>query len=209
MDLTDIHKFCFPFNWFIDTYDKINGIGTANNFDENIKNKINQIYIEEHLNYSKFIDKIEILLNISSNDKIKFLEKEIKCKLCKQHYPYNPYSFEIFTKYIDWITKKNLNSMICFNCACSQYFCSNCDCKIELGESIYIYTNENFKYKFLTICETCYFHVQYTNEQMPLFFLFYKDIKINIEFNDINNGCDECDECDVNNIDKENINDID
>lgn len=176
-----IHKYGFPFNWFIDTYNEINEInriGLTNNLTDDIKNEINEIYIGEHLNYSEFINKVGILLNISSNDKIKFLEKEIKCKLCEQNYPH---SFEIFTEFIDWKTKQKINNTICFDCAYSTYTCSNCNFNFgnEPYEHIYIYPNEIFKNKFLTICETCY------NIPIPLFSLFYKDIEINIQYNDI------------------------
>lgn len=178
MNLTDIDKYGFPFNWFIDVYEEINGIEKALNLYF-IKNKINSIYNLHYLNYTKFIDEISILLNISFDDKIKYLKKEKRCTLCKQNYPH---SLEIFTTFIDGQTNENLNHTICFYCANTKYFCSNCDLSFgkEPYEHIYIYKNEIIDNKFLTICKKCY-----NEENIPLVDLFYKDIKINIEFNDL------------------------
>lgn len=179
MNLNDIDKYGFPFLWFIDTYDKINGFGSALNLNI-IKNKIKKFYDLNYLNYSKFIDKIEFLLNISPSNKIEYLEKEEKCKLCEKNYPH---SFEIFREFIDFQTNKKINSKICFDCAHTQYFCSNCNFNLnnEPYEQIYIYADENNKNNFLTICKLCY----KDKNNIPLISLLYKNVKISIEFCDL------------------------
>lgn len=176
MNLNNIDKYGFPLCWFVNTYDEINGIGSAYNLD-NIKNRINEFYELNYLNYSKFIDEIETLLNISSSDKIKYLKKEEKCKLCKKNYPH---SFEIFRKFIDFQMNKRIGTKICFECAYTQYFCSNCnfDLNNEPYEPIYVYTNEDDKSNFLTICKFCYEN----KNNIPLISLLYKNTEISIEF---------------------------
>ena len=183
MNLSHIDKYGFPFCWFIDTYDEINQ-QNANCLEHCIKNIIDDNYKKNYLNYLNFIDKIIKLLNISPDEKIKYLQKEIKCVLCNKNYPH---SFEIFTEFIDFTTDKNINNNICYDCACGKYVCSNCNTEIilnELYEKIYIYTNKdnkNNKNLYVAICKKC----KFLGEDLPLIGLLYKNIELNIEFNDL------------------------
>lgn len=176
--MNNVDKFGFPFCWFVDAYDEINGIGASNKLSNDTKTKIDKIYTLNCLNYSKFIELISVLLNISQKDKIEFMKKEQKCVMCKHNYPY---SYEIFTNFIDFYTSQKLNLNICFNCAHAKYSCSNCNlnCGSDPYENIYICTDKDIKNKFLTFCKLCYKN----RSEIPIVCLFYKDTKINIEFN--------------------------
>lgn len=180
MNQSQINKYGFPFCWFIDTYGELN-LQNANFFEKSIKNIIDDNYKKNYLNYSNFINEITQLLNISSDEKIKYLQKEIKCILCHKNYPH---SFEIFTEFIDFITDKNINNNICYDCAFDKYHCSNCNIELNLIEQydkIYIYTNKDNKNLYAPICKFCKFF----GGDLPLIGLLYKNIELNIEFTDL------------------------
>jgi hypothetical protein len=179
MDLSDVDKYGFPFCWFVDKYDELNELNNknANLLCEITKKSIDEFYKCNYLDYSGFIDEISKLLDISNEDKIKYLEQEKKCLLCNKNYPH---SFEIFTDFIDYNSKENINSKICYDCAYSKYNCMNCNQEqyIEPYEKIYIYTNCENKNGYVNLCEKC------INIKLPFISLLYKNFKFEIDFNE-------------------------
>lgn len=199
MDLTDINKYGFPFYWFVDVYDQLND-SPAYELNIDVKNTIDNAYLINYLNYANFIDEISLIINITPDDKKKYLNEEKKCMLCNKNYPH---SFEIFTNFIDFNTKKHLNKQICFDCAYTQYSCSNCDSSfgLEPYENIYLYfdhnsnnsnnaSKENKTNLFAPICENC----KYSNKDLPLLYLLFKNYKIDIEFVNNDNTNDNNDD---------------
>lgn len=179
MEFTDIDKYGFPFDWFLEIFDSTNNI-RAYNLNCVMKTKINNLYVKNYLNYKKFVDEISCLLNISLEDKNKYLEKEEYCRMCNNHYPH---SYELFTEFIDYHTLKIIN--VCFDCGYSKYNCSNCESNFfgyEPYEKIYVYSNAEFKNKKLLFCNKCFLN----KDNIPIIGLFFKNVDINIEFKDLN-----------------------
>jgi len=135
--MDDNNKYGFSFEWFLIAYDKLNCPKKVINLDENIKNEIMKIYNKNCLNYVEFIDGISILLNISNDDKIKYLEIETKCIICKKNYPHY---WEQFVVIYD-LSKNNITDKLCYDCLYCKYIkCNKCDYDLrnEPYEEIYI-----------------------------------------------------------------------
>ena len=175
--LSDIDKYKFPFNWFIDTYDSLNDT-KAYQLDKSIQNKIDQIQLQNALNYPNFIEEITKILNISPNDKMKYLEKEEKCLLCNKNYPF---TYEIFINFRDFHTCTDINDKFCFSCSESNFSCANCNGQIEITgpyeQTIYIWTDNSYPNSHMCICEIC----KQNNKDLPMVALLYKNIEIQMD----------------------------
>ena len=147
------NKYGFNFNWFLESYNKINFPKKSYNIDNKTQEFINSIYDIHYLNYDAFLDEVLPIFN-QVNKKQEYLKSVHNCMKCKLYYPYSMDSF-IFIK-----LKTNNNEFndithkLCFNCIrqlkilnCSK--CSNLE--LEPYDIVYL---DNIKEQF--ICKKCY-----------------------------------------------------
>jgi len=142
MALSYSDKYGFPIKWFVDKH-------FDTNFDKKTCQFIDKKYREHYLDYTKFINEISTVLSISSSDISKYLEVEHSCRLCNKYYPY---SFEKFTKFIDYDSKKDLTEEICYNCVYSKYNCNKCKKKLNYEPYGIVYIDNITK---LGLCKEC------------------------------------------------------
>jgi hypothetical protein len=180
MNLTNNDKYGFPFDWFVETYDELNKTN-ANELNDDYKIIIDNYYLQYALDYSKFINEISKLLNISHDDKIKYLKKEKCCLLCDEKYPF---SFELFIFFKNYTDEKDITD-ICFDCSNLNLTCDNCNKPIEqtgpYEQTIFIHPANSNIFTHVIICEFC----KQNNKELPLVSLSTNKIQIQIEFIDL------------------------
>ena len=135
---TEKDKYGFSFEWFLNTYEKLNSPVKAYMLDIYTKSKINDLYDVYYLNYKNFIDHLAILIGLTEQDKIQYLKQEAKCSLCNLNYPY---CSETHIYYFDSDSKKEITNKMCWNCIYSKKTkCDNCDFDLfaEPYEHVYI-----------------------------------------------------------------------
>jgi hypothetical protein len=147
------NKYGFNFNWFLESYSKMNFPKKAYNIDDKTQEFIDNIYDTHYLNYDAFLDEVLPILN-QIDKKQEYLKPVRNCLKCKLYYPYSMDSF-IFIKLK---TKNNeLNDIthkLCFNCIRNLKIlnCKKCyNMDFEPYEIVYL---DNIEEQF--ICKTCY-----------------------------------------------------
>jgi hypothetical protein len=145
-------KYCFDFNWFINTYNKINYPDNCLKFNKETINFINSIYDIHYINYDGFLDEVLPFLK-QIHKKTEYLKSERKCIKCNYFYPYtlDIHMFIMF-KQDNLIT--DITNDLCYDCIRNLKYlkCKKCsNNNLEPYSQIYL---DNLHTNF--ICSQCY-----------------------------------------------------
>ncbi len=137
------------FEWFLDGYDEIFGIGTIRKLDEKFKNDILEVFSNCAFDdYKIFVEKIKQLLNLTEEQKKILLKYEKYCIGCNDNYPITRDPFIVF---IDSKTNDDITYKLCNNCN-KITNCNKCNDKFkEPWERIYVDLLDK-----TTTCDYCY-----------------------------------------------------
>lgn len=136
------------FEWFLDGYEEIYGIGTFTKLNEKLKSDIKEVFSEYAFDYKIFLEKIKQLLDLTKEQKNILVKYEKYCIGCNDNYPI---ICDPFIVYIDSKTNDDITYKLCNNCN-KITNCNKCNNKFEEPwEQIYV----DLLHK-TTTCYYCY-----------------------------------------------------
>jgi hypothetical protein len=133
------------FEWFLDTYDRLNNPKRLSELDTSILDQITKLYRLYENDYKLFIENVFQLLNINEKDKLIYLKQEKYCIYCIKNYPItlDPFLTILNQK------EEDITHQICSKCLPRIKLCNICRCDPDPYNTIYFVDNK-------LICLKCY-----------------------------------------------------